>query len=69
MILTITIQLNRELNEAVEHIMKKTNQKLLGVGIMSSAVSDFYPHNIPDVTTEDLIETFGEVIRDMIESY
>ncbi len=62
-------QLSRELREAVKNITQNTNQKLLGVGLLSDAVSDYYPNNIADVTTEDLVETLGEVIRDMIESY
>ena len=62
-------QLNRELNNAVEYITQNTNQKLLGVGLLSNAVSRFYPNNIPNVGVEDLTETLGEVLRDMIESY
>lgn len=59
-------QLNRELRQTVEHISQNTNQKLVGVGLLSDAVSKFYPNNIPDVTTEDLVETLGEVIREII---
>lgn len=62
-------QLNRELRETIDYITQNTNQKLLGVGLLSDAVSNFYPNNIPNVATEELMETLGEIIRDMIESY
>lgn len=59
-------QLNQELHQAVAHINQNTSQKLIGIGLLSDAVSKYYPNNIPNVTTEDLVETLGEVIREII---
>jgi len=62
-------QLDRELKEAIREISANTNQKLIGLGLNSKAVSKYYEKNISGVTTEEMVETLGELLRDVIEKY
>jgi len=62
-------QLKRELKAAIKNIEDNTKQKLIGIGLLSSAVSNYYKNNLPDVTTKDIVMTIGEVLRGIIEDY
>jgi len=62
-------QLDRELKEAVRQIKINTEQKLIGIGLLSSAVKKYYEHNMPNVSTQDISEVLGQTIRDIIENY
>ncbi|HBT27019.1 TPA: hypothetical protein DEA48_00275 [Candidatus Falkowbacteria bacterium] len=62
-------QLDRELKEVVKYIKENTEQKLIGIGLLSSAVKKYYPNNIPNVSTKELAEILGSVIREIIENY
>lgn len=62
-------QLHRELKEAVQEVSENTDQKLVGIGLLSDAVSKYYENNLPNVTTEEMVETLGELIREMIANY
>jgi len=62
-------QLDRELKEAVKEIAENTNQKLVGIGLLSDAVSKYYENNIPDVTVTEMTEALGELVREVIENY
>ncbi|MCR4311168.1 MAG: hypothetical protein NUV54_01185 [Candidatus Taylorbacteria bacterium] len=60
-------QLDRELKEVIREIRENTDQKLIGVGINSSAVSTYYENNLPNVDAKELAETLGEILRSVIE--
>ena len=62
-------QLDRELKEAVAEIANNTNQKLIGLGLKSHAVADFYDNNISGISTEEMVETLGGLLREIIEKY
>lgn len=62
-------QLDRELKEAIREISVNTSQKLIGIGLMSAAVADYYEKNISGVTTKEMAETLGGLLRDIIEKY
>jgi len=62
-------QLDRELREAVAEITGNTNQKLIGLGLNSNAVTEYYENNISGITTEEMVETLGELLREVIEKY
>lgn len=61
-------QLHQELKDAVREITENTDQQLIGIGLLSSAVSRYYENNLPNVTTEEMVETLGEVLRGIIEN-
>lgn len=46
-----------------------TSQKLIGMGLNSKAVVKYYQNNISGITTEEMAETLGELLREVIESY
>lgn len=60
-------QLDRELKEVVAEIKANTDQKLIGVGVNSGAVSRYYENSLPDVDARELAETLGEILRSVIE--
>lgn len=60
-------QLARELKEVIREIRENTDQKLIGVGINSSAVSNYYENNLPNVNAKELALTLGEILRSVIE--
>lgn len=62
-------QLDRELREAVAEITANTNQKLIGLGLNSGAVAKYYDNHIAGITTEEMVETLGELLREVIEKY
>ncbi|KKU81467.1 MAG: Response regulator receiver protein [Parcubacteria group bacterium GW2011_GWA1_47_8] len=62
-------QLDRELHEAVAEITANTNQKLIGLGLNSKTVATYYENNISGITTEEMVETLGELLREVIEKY
>ena len=62
-------QLSRELKEAVTEVTGNTNQKLIGIGLMSNAVKKYYENNIAGVSTKEMAETFGGLLREIIEKY
>ncbi len=62
-------QLDRELKEAVAEISANTNQKLIGIGLMSGAVAKYYENNIAGVSTKEMVETLGGLLREIIEKY
>lgn len=58
-----------DLKKVVETITKNTNQKLIGLGIMTKSVSDYYPTAIEDVELEDMIDELADLIRDIVVNY
>jgi len=62
-------QMQRELKEAIREITANTNQKLIGLGLNSKAVATYYENNISGITTEEMVETLGELLREVIEKY
>ncbi len=62
-------QLDRELREAVAEITANTSQKLIGLGLNSLAVAKYYENHIAGITTEEMVETLGEQLRQVIEKY
>ncbi|MEK7604409.1 MAG: hypothetical protein AAB442_01275 [Patescibacteria group bacterium] len=60
-------QLDRELKAVIREIRENTDQKLIGIGINSSAVSSYYENNLPNVDAKELAETLGELLRSVIE--
>jgi len=62
-------QLDRELREAVAEITANTNQKIIGLGLNSQAVTEYYENHIAGITTEEMVETLGELLREIIEKY
>ncbi|MEK7655487.1 MAG: VWA domain-containing protein [Patescibacteria group bacterium] len=62
-------QLDRELKAAVQEITNNTDQKLIGIGLLSDAVTSYYENNLPDVSVEEMTETLGELLREAIEKY
>lgn len=63
------VDLDRELREAVAEISTNTNQKLIGLGLNSQAVAKYYENHIAGITTEEMVETLGELLREVIEKY
>lgn len=59
-------QMKRELHETIASIINDTNQKLIGLGLNSRAVADYYPTHIAGITTEEMVETLGETLRRVI---
>ena len=62
-------QLDRELRDAVAEITANTNQKIIGLGLNSQAVAKYYENHIAGITTEEMAETLGELLREVIEKY
>lgn len=62
-------QLDRELRDAVAEITANTNQKIIGLGLNSQAVAKYYENHIAGITTEEMVETLGELLRGVIEKY
>jgi len=62
-------QLGRELREAVAEITANTNQKIVGLGLNSRAVAKYYENHKAGITTEEMVETLGELLREVIEKY
>jgi cation transport regulator ChaB len=62
-------QLDRELKKAVAEITANTNQKIIGLGLNSEAVAKYYENHIAGITTEEMVETLGELLREVIEKY
>ncbi|TSA44272.1 hypothetical protein D4R49_00425 [bacterium] len=60
-------QLDRELKAVIREIRENTDQKLIGIGINSSAVSSYYENNLPNVDAKELALTLGELLRSVIE--
>lgn len=60
--------LDHELKEAVKEISKNTDQKLVGLGLLSNAVAKYYENNLPNITTEEMVETLGELLRTIIDN-
>ncbi len=58
-------QLDRELREAVAEITINTNQKLIGLGFNSQAVAKYYENHIAGITTKEMVETLGELLREV----
>ncbi len=58
----------RDLHDAVGHVLKNTNQKLIGLGLGGGTehVSKFYPTSLPNIKVEELVERIGELLKDMI---
>jgi hypothetical protein len=46
-----------------------TNQKIIGLGLNSQAVAKYYENHIAGITTEEMAETLGELLREVIEKY
>ena len=61
--------MDRELKEAVAEITVNTNQKLIGLGLNSGAVAKYYKNHIAGITTAEMVETLGELLREVIEKY
>ena len=59
-------QLDQELKEGVKKITQNTNQKLIGIGLLSDAVKKYYENNIPNVRVEEMTQTLGGTIREII---
>ncbi|MBI2053997.1 MAG: hypothetical protein HYT36_01520 [Candidatus Staskawiczbacteria bacterium] len=62
-------QLDRELKEAVAEISINTSQKLVGLGLNSEAVKNYYPNNISGVDAKEMAETLAGLLREVIEKY
>ena len=62
-------QLDGELRGAIAEIISNTNQKLIGLGLNSAAVASYYENNISGITTEEMVETLGGLLREIIERY
>lgn len=62
-------QLSRELKEAVAEVTTNTNQKIIGIGLMSDAVKKYYENHIAEVSTEEMVEILSELLREIIEKY
>jgi len=52
-------QLSQELKEAVAEVTTNTNQKLIGIGLMSNAVKEYYENNIAGVFNQRNGRNFG----------
>jgi cobalamin biosynthesis protein CobT len=57
-----------DLNQIVEKINNTTDQKLIGLGILSDAVSSYYPENLPNIKAEDLGQELAKKIKAVIEA-
>jgi len=57
-----------DLKRAVDHILTTTDQKLVGLGLGEDTehVKSFYPTALPNITVEELVETVGGLLEDMI---
>ncbi len=62
-------QLDKELKETVAEIASNTNQKLVGLGLNSEAVKNYYPNNISGVDAKEMAETLAGLLREVIEKY
>ena len=58
-----------DLSAVVEKITKNTDQKLIGLGILTNSVSDYYPNYIEDVGLEEMIGKLADLIRDVVVNY
>lgn len=56
------------LAEAVETIIKNTDQKLigLGLGVGTEHVKDFYPTSFPNISINELSEILADILQDII---
>ncbi len=60
-------KLDQELKDVIAEITTNTQQKLIGIGLMSQAVEKYYPNHIAGVTTKAMVETLGGLLREIIE--
>jgi cation transport regulator ChaB/Mg-chelatase subunit ChlD len=62
-------QLDKELKEVVAEISSNTRQKIVGLGLNSDAVKNYYPNNISGVDAKEMAETLAGLLREVIEKY
>ncbi len=62
-------QLDRELRDAIAEINSNTDQKIIGLGLNSQAVAEYYENHIAGIATEEMVETLGGLLREIIEKY
>ena len=58
-----------DLNYVVEKITKNTDQKLIGLGILTDSVSNYYPNYIENVGLEEMLGKLADLIRDVVVNY
>lgn len=58
-----------DLNAVVKKITENTNQKLIGLGILTDSVSNYYPNYIENVGLEEMLEKLADLIRDIVVNY
>ncbi len=61
-----THQPSRDLHRVVSAITTQEKQKLIGIGLLSDAVAEFYPKHIADVDLSTMVNTVAQVIREAI---
>jgi cobaltochelatase CobT len=61
--------LDKELKNAVNYVENSTDIKLIGIGLLSNAVANYYTNNMPNVSAEEMSETLGELIKEIISKY
>ena len=57
-----------DLKKSVKNITRETDQKLIGLGLLSSAVRDYYPNNISDVNIQEMTEQIATLITSIIKN-
>jgi len=57
-----------DLKAVVDSISQNTDQKLIGLGILSDAVTDYYPENLPNIKASDLGQELAKKIKELIEA-
>lgn len=55
-----------DLLNSVKKILTETDQKLIGIGLLSDAVKNFYPTSLPNITMEQLVDVLATLLQDMI---
>ena len=57
-----------DLHESVKKITGKTDQKLIGLGLLSTAVAEYYPNNISGITIEEVVAQISPLLKSIIEN-
>ena len=57
-----------DLHSSVDKIKKETDQKLIGLGLLSDAVREYYPNNISDIMVEEMTDQIASLLKSIIEN-
>jgi len=58
-----------DLKNIVENISKNTKQKLIGLGILTDSVKNYYKRNLPNISAKKLGQEIAKTLKEAIENF